>query len=825
MTLSDLESGRQAVITKVKGRGAFRKRINEMGFIKGRLITRIKNAPLSDPIEFKLMNFNVSLRKSEAEQIQVISDTEFVEQHSDNGFKFELSDQGIIDKVKEESSIIDVALVGNPNSGKTSLFNAFTGANQRVGNYIGVTVNPFFTVVKFNGYTLRIHDLPGTYSLSAYSPEETHVRNFLLEHQPDIVINIVDASNLERNLFLTTQLIDMDMKMVMCLNMFDEFEKSGDKLDDDKLSQLLGMPIVHTVASKGIGIQEAFESVIKLYNGEYQQLNNIHFRCNDDIEQGLNSIQNEISKFPELTDKIAPRLLALQLLEKDRYSTLLLDGLAKYKPLKDIANREIEQLEKLFHEDTSTLISEARYGFVHGALKETFVKKFEDSQDSFSDSIDKILTHKWLSYPIFLVFLWVVFETTFTLGSYPMDWIEIGVGALSGSLSTILPEGFFKDLVINGIIEGTGSVLVFLPNIVILFFFISVMEDTGYMARAAFIMDRIMHRLGLHGKSFIPLLMGFGCNVPAIMATRTIENTKDRILTMMIIPFMSCSARLPVYILLIGAFFPDYPVPMLFLLYLIGMGLAVLFSFLFNKFIFKTGQTPFVMELPPYRIPTLNAVLKHMWFRAYMYLKKVGGLILVASIIIWTLQYFPQNVNYSKDYDGLISSANQQISLSAHKTDIEQLNTTITDLELEKELERTEKSYLGVLGKSISPVFEPLGFDWKITIGLLTGIVAKEVVISTMGVLFKASEEEGMGDGELARSIQEHFAAISNAPPPLTAFSLLLFVLIYFPCVGVVMTIAKEAGHWGWAIFSMAFTTILAWIVSFFVFQIGQLII
>ncbi len=823
MTLSDLESGQQAVITKVKGRGAFRKRINEMGFTRGRVITRIKNAPLNDPIEFKLMYFNISLRKSEAEQIQVVSGPEMAETNDEHGSFLEIPPQKIARKVKEESSVIDIALVGNPNSGKTTLFNAFTGANQRVGNYSGVTVNPFFKIIHFNGHTLRIHDLPGTYSLSAYSPDEALVRRFLLEEQPDIVINIVDASNLERNLYLTSQLIDMDLKMVMCLNMFDEFEKSGDQLDQASLSQLLGMPIVDTVASKGKGIKELFEKVIDLYEQDKNPYNAIKVRCNNDVEDAIDHIQDEITPFTTITDKISPRLLAMQLLENDKTAEFYFDDPDKFKAVFDCTKLEAEQLEKLYQEEASTLISEARYAFIAGALKETLQQKAPSMLHSTSDKIDKLLTHKFIGFPIFLVFLWILFEATFTLGSYPMDWIEMGVGGLSDGLSGLIPEGFIKDLLINGIIEGTGSVLVFLPNIVILFFFIALMEDSGYMARAAFIMDKLMHRLGLHGKSFIPLLMGFGCNVPAIMGTRTIENPKDRLLTMMIIPFMSCSARLPVYIILVGAFFPAYPVLMLFSLYIFGMALAVVFSYVFNKLIFKTGQTPFVMELPPYRIPTIKSVFKHMWFRAYMYLKKVGGLILIASIVIWTLQYFPRDISFSRDYDGLISEKTVEMNSLRNTSEIEQLKTSITALEAEKEFERTEKSYLGMLGKTVSPVFEPLGFDWKITISLITGIVAKEVVISTMGVLFKASDaEEDTGEGELSRSIQKHFNTISDAPPPLTALSLLLFVLIYFPCIGVVITLAKEAGHWKWAVFSMTFTTVLAWIVSFFVFQIGQ---
>jgi ferrous iron transport protein B len=617
----------------------------------------------------------------------------------------------------------------------------------------------------------------------------------------------------------------------MALNMHDELTKMGAELDFDQFGQLLGIPVVPTTAYKGVGIKELFEKVIEIYEEKERTFRHIHISYGEDIESSLNKIQSEIWKNPTITDKVSSRLLAIQLLEKDKGVHRFLSGFSEYAAIKEVADHEIEKLEKQFHEDTATLSSEARYGFIAGALKETYTEKQNKEPRSYSDKIDRVLTHKVYGYPIFLGFLWLVFQSTFSFGKYPVAWIEAAVSALGAGLGSIIPAGLFNDLIINGIIGGTGSVLVFLPNILILFFFIAIMEDTGYMARVAFIMDKLMHRLGLHGKSFIPLIIGFGCNVPAILATRTIENRKDRLLTMLIIPFMSCSARLPVYILLISAFFPSYPVLALFILYLMGIALAIFFSALFNKVIFKTGQTPFVMELPPYRVPTLRSVVKHMWFRGVMYLRKVGGVILVASIAIWMLQYFPQSPDYSRNYTGEIESVRhnytERITSTPDKVAQNRLTTdmnqAISQIEAAKGSERMEKSYLGQLGKLISPAFAPLGFDWKIGVSLISGIAAKEIVLSTMGVIFQDPTGDNSGT-HLQTELQHHFAKINDAPAFVTASSLLVFILIYFPCLGVVSAIGRESGSWKWATFTVFYTTALAWLASFVVFQAGKTI-
>ncbi|ACF12644.1 ferrous iron transport protein B [Chloroherpeton thalassium ATCC 35110] len=830
MNLAELHAGQNGFITKVKGRGAFRKRISEMGFVRGKQITRIKDAPLKDPIEFKLMGFNVSLRKSEAEQIEVVTESEAVSLNGNAHSNGTPVEHFFEKKIKEASKQINVVLVGNPNSGKTSLFNYASGSNERTGNYSGVTISPHESLVSLNGYRINIVDLPGTYSLSAYTPEETFVRRYIIDKQPDVVINIVDASNLERNLYLTTQLIDMDIKVVMALNMYDELTTKGDTLHIEQLGELLGIPIVPTIASKGKGIKQLFDHVIQIHEETEPTYRHIHIQYGDDIEKSLHSLQELIWKNKHITDKASSRLLAVQLLEKDKSIDSFLSQFSEYETIKTKADHEIASLEKQFHEESSSLISEARYGFIAGALKETYQKK-EDIQLSRSDKIDNLLTHRIYGYPIFLFFLWIVFQATFSLGQYPVEWLEFLVGEISSFFSSILPAGFFKDLVVSGIIDGTGSVLVFLPNIVILFLFISIMEDTGYMARVAFIMDKLMHRLGLHGKSFIPLIIGFGCNVPAIMATRTIENPKDRLLTMLIVPFMSCSARLPVYILLISAFFPEHPVTILFSLYLIGILLSMLFSFVFNKIIFKTGQTPFVMELPPYRVPTLQSVIKHVWFRAYLYLKKVGGVILIASVVVWMLQYFPRQpeLDQQLEQDAARVSQTYETKIQAASTDEikTQLKTAlsekIADMEFATEMTRTERSYLGQFGKTLEPVFRPLGFDWKISVSLLSGIAAKEIVLSTMGVLFQTANVEEDAH-KLEEGLSLHFASLNSAPPFLTALSLLLFILIYFPCLGVVVAVGKESGSWKWAVFVVSYTSLLAWVISFGVFQIGSLI-
>lgn len=784
--LSELKSGEEALIIRVLGRGPFRKRITEMGFVKGKRVKVIKSAPLLDPVEYEIMGYKISLRRSEAELVEVVSlDSEF----SMNDLYMGTIDENIL-KVSDiqKGKLIHLALVGNPNCGKTTLFNQASGAHERVGNYSGVTVDSKEGIFKHNGYKLNLVDLPGTYSITEYTPEELYVRSYLMEKMPDVVINVVDASNLERNLFLTTQLIDMNIKVVIALNMYDELENSGVKFDYKSLGEMIGIPIIPTVASKGKGLKELFNKVIDVYEERDPSVRHIHINYGETIESCIRSIQDLIWENPQITNRISSRFLAIKLLEGDKTIRKSLKVYGNYDEIKSLSKKKRHFLEKEFDEDPETILTDAKYGFIDGALRETLIKKKPKKSKRKLKEIDDVLTHRFWGYPIFLFFMWVMFQTTFSLGSYPMEWIDVGFHYLSDWMTSILPDGPLKDLLVDGIIGGVGGVIIFLPNILILFFFISLMEDSGYMARASFIMDKLMHKIGLHGKSFIPLLMGFGCNVPAIMATRTLDNKKDRILTMLITPFMSCSARLPVYVLLISAIFPANQGLVLFSIYLIGVVLAVLTALLLKNTIFRKSVVPFVMELPPYRIPTLKNTMVHMWFKAREYLNKMGTVILVASVLIWSLSYFPRNKQ-------------------------------ITDETL-----RQEQSYIGQMGRAIEPVIAPLGFDWKMGVSILTGLAAKEIVVSTMGILYHA--EKDSGDDTLKEKLKDQkYVSGSRAGEkvftPLVSFGFMVFVLIYFPCVAVIAAIRKES-NWRWAVFTMVYTTALAWLISMLIFQIGS---
>lgn len=827
MNLSELKIGDKAIILKVKGYGAFQKRIMEMGFIKGQTVEVIKKAPFNGPCEYSVMDYRVSLRFNEAMLIEVITDLE-----NDTPKSIGYKGIGGNNKIKLSNNplkkSINVAFVGNPNSGKTSLFNFVSGSKEHVGNYSGVTVSIKETTYKKNGYDFNLNDLPGTYSLTAYTPEELYVRNYIFNEFPDIVVNVIDATNIERNLYLTTQLIDMDIKVVIALNMYDDIEKSGTKINIKKLEKLLGIPIIPTIGVNGRGTEELFDKIIQVYENNEPIVRHIHINYGNDIEDAIVNIRKSIDNTEKLKTKMSPRFLALKLLEQDKNAIeTVLKTEAKSKVLKT-AYGEINRIEKLFNTSSSSLITDAKYGFVEGALKET-LKKTSFQRQKNSDKADKILTHKWLGFPIFFGFLFLMFYSTFQIGSYPMDWIDIGVGILNDFVKSQLPEGMLNDLITDGIISGVGSVIIFLPNILILFLFISFMEDTGYMARATFIMDKFMHKLGLHGRSFIPLIMGFGCNVPAIMATRTIRSKNDRLLTILIVPFMSCSARLPVYILLIAAFFPQKPTLILISLYLIGISLAVLTSKIFNNTIFKKKDAPFVMELPPYRMPSVKSVLKHMWDKSVLYLKKVGSVILIAVIIIWALGYFPQESTNTKQYQTQIEKLNQELQQATANTDtaiiIEQIQKTEDNLMSEQ----LKESYLGRIGQTIEPLIRPLGFDWRMGVALLSGAAAKEVVVSTMGVILQLNssvEDEDRLKVELQNMTFDHGKKEGQKVfSPLVAFGFLIFVLIYFPCIGVISVIAKEAGKWKWSIFSAVYTTGLAWLAAFLIYQIGSLIL
>ena len=809
MKLSALQQGQEATISRVNGEHIFKSRIEEMGFVHGQKISVVKHAPLQDPIEYQLMGYKVSLRKAEADEIEVGLADDAV----DTNLRGNINTKPGIAGTKRVAKEIHVALLGNPNAGKTTLFNYASGAKEHVGNYSGVTVDSKTASLKKFGYKFIITDLPGTYSLSANSPEELYTRKHLLETKPDIVLNIVDATNIERNLYLTTQLMDMNLRLVMALNMFDELELSSNDLDHEKLSSRAGFPIIPTVSSIGKGIDDLFKQIIKSYEEDQFDISEINYNTSveeriSNVAQKLGSESININGYRHLSS----RFTALKLVERDDefYSY------AKTNFGEEVVthiDEQITSLEAEHNNTSSSIFTSIRYSVIRDLL-DGLLSHHVGSSRSIKDKVDNIFTHQIWGFPVFVGFMWLMFQATFELGQYPMDWIEAGVVMLSDLISGSMNEGPLRGLLVDGIIGGVGGVIVFLPNILILFLFISLMEDTGYMARAVFIMDKLMHKIGLHGKSFIPLVMGFGCNVPAIMATRTLGNKNDRLLTMLVNPFMSCSARLPVYILVIGAFFPDHPGSMLFAMYFIGVVLAIVMALLFKKLLFKTSYTPFVMELPPFRVPTLKTSLKHMWNKGSQYLKKMGGIILVASIIIWALGYYPREANYSQDYDAQFAQV--------------QGEEAINQLELLKESERFEQSYIGRMGRAIEPVIEPLGFDWKMGVSLLTGFAAKEIVVSTMGVLYQADAEADETSGVLMNKLRNH--RLTRGPrkgeiayTPLVAFSFMLFVLIYFPCVSTIAAINSESGSKKWAIFSMVYPTVLAWLFSFIVFQLGSL--
>ena len=839
MLLSELKTGEKGVVVKVMGHGGFRKRIIEMGFIKGKTVEVILNAPLQDPVKYKIMGYELSLRHEEAAMIEVVSEEEAAVTVNSvtlsSGSKIvqeESAHSSLKDLATRKRRTINVALVGNPNCGKTSLFNFASGATEHVGNYSGVTVDAKEGTCHFEGYTFHLVDLPGTYSLTAYSPEELYVRKQIIEKTPDVVINVIDSSNLERNLYLTTQLIDMNLRMVCALNMYDDLERKGDRLDTSKLGQLFGIPMIPTVFKTGKGVDLLFHIIINLYEGvdyidekgninpeiaaeiqnwhkkysndiEHEEdfasgnkvknnvFRHIHINHGTDIEEAITKVRSELEKNSHIRHRYSLRYLAIKLLENDSEAEKTALSLPNGKDIIAIRNEQTRIIKLSTNEDSETAIMNAKYGFINGALKESYEEGDNPNAHQVTKVLDNIVTNRWLGFPLFFVFLWLMFWVTFTLGQYPMDWIDMGVDWLKDFANTHLPDGPLKAMVVDGIIGGVGSVIVFLPQILILYFFISIMEDSGYMARAAFIMDKLMHRMGLHGKSFIPMIMGFGCNVPAIMATRTIESRTSRLITMLVLPFMSCSARLPIYIMIIGAFFASYQSLIMLSLYAIGILVAIIMSRLLKRFLIKNDDTPFVMELPPYRFPTAKAIWRHTWSKGKQYLKKMGGIILVASIIVWFLGYYPNHDAYS----------NPQ--------------------------EQQENSYLGMIGKTIEPVFTPNGFDWKLDVGLVAGVGAKEIVASTLGVIYSNddsfAEDDSVSDDSVKyNSLNAKMTA--DGITPLVAFSFLLFVLLYFPCIATIAAIKSETGTWKWAIFAALYTTAVAWIVSALVYQIGSLL-
>lgn len=808
MKLSELKTGEIGVIVKVTGHGGFRKRIVEMGFISGKKVEVLLNAPLKDPVKYKVMGYEVSLRHSEADMIEVVPVKESkTRKPAERNYPGAISDDDCDDAkplreqqahaaAMRKSQTINVALVGNPNCGKTSLFNFASGAHERVGNYSGVTVDAKEGHASFEGYDFNIVDLPGTYSLSAYSPEELYVRKQIIEKTPDIIINVIDTSNLERNFYLTTQLIDMHLRIVCALNMFDESEERGDRIHVNKLSELFGIPMVPTVFKTGRGVKELFHQVIETYEGKEgakPQFRHIHINHGHEIEQGIADIQAFLKQDEDIRRHYSTRYLGIKLMEHDRDVEKMVSSLPHADEIFAARDKADKRVREETDTDSETAVMDAKYGFIHGALKEaSYETGHKKDTYQLTHRLDSIITNKLLGFPIFIVLMWLMFEATFSLGQYPKDWIETGVAWLGQTISTYFPDGPIKDMLVDGVIGGVGAVIVFLPQILILYFFISYMEDSGYMSRAAFIMDKLMHKMGLHGKSFIPLIVGFGCNVPAVMATRTIESRKSRLITMLILPMMSCSARLPVYIMIVGTFFSArYQSTMMMSLYLIGILMAVFLGWLFSKFAIKGEDTPFVMELPPYRLPTWKAITRHTWEKGKLYLKKMGGIILVASIIVWALGYFPHAQHLSK-------------------------------------AEQQEQSYIGRIGKAIEPVFRAQGFSWKLDVGIVAGVGAKEIVASTIGVLY--SPEEGVDEDGAASNESEMYSRLrkqmtADGITPLTAYSFLLFVLLYFPCVAVIAAIKGETGSWKWALFSAGYTTFLAWIASAAFYQIGRLFV
>lgn len=826
MRLSELHTGEKAYIVKVNGSGAFRKRLLEMGFVRGQEVKSILNAPLRDPIKYNIMEYEVSLRRSEAVMIEIS-----MVKYDVPRYEQATSEKGADDSVlmplgagkvlqTKDSKTITVALVGNPNSGKTSIFNIASGSHEHVGNYGGVTVDMKEGKLKHRGYTIKLVDLPGTYSLSAYTPEELFVRKYILEKQPDIIINVVAAPSLERNMYLTTELMELKVRMIIALNMFDELQESGRQFDHQALSEMIDTPIIPTIGKKGFGIPAVLDKIIEIYeeaSAKSEASSNVHISYGRVLEKAIYRLEQQFAKTDVSGLNMPLRYVCIKLLENDNDIRQIVGTLDNSQDIFARIERERNYIENLLREDAEGAFTNARYGYVAGALRETLSEKTTTSETT--RILDTIVTNKYIGFPLFFVFMWVMFEATFTLGSYPMEWIEWVVQLIGNFVRANMSDGPLKDLLVDGIVGGVGGVIVFLPNIVILYAFISFMEDSGYMARAAFIMDKVMHRIGLHGKSFIPLVMGFGCNVPAILATRTIESRSSRMITMLINPLMSCSARLPIYILFVSAFFPKHASAALFAIYLFGILLAVILSKLFRKTLFKEENTPFVMELPPYRMPTVKSTVIHMWDKSRQYLQKMGGIILVASIVIWFLGYFPHNKTTEQTFD-------KQVEQTAKLYDegrisLQKQDSLVAGIEVMRASTHQENSYIGQIGHFIEPVMRPLGFDWKITVSIITGMAAKEIVVSTLGVLYP-------GDAQKQESLQTRIMKEkhSDGTPvftPTVVVAFLLFVLIYFPCIATIVAIKQELGSWKWGLFTIVYTTSLAWFIAFLTYQIGML--
>jgi len=755
--LSDTRPGAELLLCRIEGGMGMEKKLTEMGLLPGEKIRRI-DAPSDGSIILIIKGAKIAIGKGMADRI-------------------------IVEECMDRKTI-KVALAGNPNSGKTSIFNNLTGTRQHVGNYPGVTVEKKEGLACHGNYAISITDLPGAYSLTAYSLDEVVARNFIIDEKPDIIVNVVDASNLERNLYLSTQLMEFGIPMVIAFNMSDIFEATGFAADDEMLSGLLNADIVRTVGNKNKGIRELLEAIVKVYKSGCGR-KNVSVNYGNEIEEEASKIINLLEALPCPAANYPKRWMALKLLEDDKY----IMGLVKDRPAGDDIIKQVEaarsHIKAIFADETESVFADKRYGFINGILRETTSRK-RASNLRISDGIDQIVANRVLGIPIFLAVMWFMFKAIFGLSKMPMHWIESAQIAAGGFVTALFPqESLARGFIIDGIISGVGSVLVFVPIIFLLFFFMSVLEDSGYMARIAFIVDKFMHKIGLHGRSFIPMLLGFGCNVPAIMATRVIESKKDRFTTILVNPFMSCGARLPVYTLLIGAFFSNgISGNILFSLYMLGFLTAIITAKIFRKFVFAGESAPFVMELPPYRVPTLKGLLIHMWERGWLYIKKAGTVIMFGCLIVWTLSVFP------------LSS----------KSDL-------------------TKSFIGMAGRAIEPVVRPLGFDWKIGTALISGVVAKEIVVGTLGVLYGAGKGADAGGHSLKEALRrDRYPDGRPVFTPLTAYALMVFVLLYIPCLSTAAVIRKETGSWGWTLFSVSYSTALAWSASFIIYQGGRLL-
>ena len=844
MKLSELKNGETAVIVRLSGHGGFRKRIMEMGFIRGEKVTSVLDSPMHDPIKYNVMGYEVLLRRNEAAMIEVLPEEDAKREMSPaptyNCISLCDSCAGCNGQCStsyrnstERRNVINVALVGNPNSGKTSIFNALANKNEHVGNYSGVTVDAKTGSFNYKGYRINLTDLPGTYSIAAYSPEEIYVRRHLFEQMPDIIINSVVASNLERNLYLTTELIDMNIRSVVALNMYDELLAKGAQVDYVHLGGMLGIPMIPTVARNNKGLDKLLDTVIELFEGKNNTIRHIHINYGAIIEEQIAPISAAMHKADDLPQQFPVRYWALKLLENDKEALRDLDNCLEVERWKALAEEGAKNIQSQMGVDAETAINGAKYGFINGALQETYKPGAKDS-NRHTRRIDRLVANRWLGFPIFLFVMWAMFSSVFLLGAYPQEWIEKLFTWLGECATAIIPQGAIQDLLVNGIISGIGSVAVFIPQILILYLFISLMEDSGYMARAAFIMDKLMHKMGLHGKSFIPMLMGFGCNVPAIMATRTIESRSSRIITVLITPFMSCSARLPVLILFAGAFFPEHAALVLMGLYLLGVAVAIVTARLLRIAKFHKDETPFVMELPPYRWPTLRATLRHMWEKCAQYIKKIGTVILLSTVVIWFLSYYPRPVEGERGK--LAQMSETESSLSSFTANAAEVQSHEVGLKVKAEsgklvqMSETESfeqvaaeetisgingnSFIAMLGHAVEPVLAPIGLNWRSGIAIITSIPAKELVVSTLGVLYSSDSEES-----ITQDLKN-----SGDFTPRSAASFLVFILLFFPCIATVAAIANETGSRKWALFSIVYNTAVAWMVAFVVYTIGGLL-